>query len=159
MHPVCVVDTHLKHINNSLIPDCLKFLIWRGSPTEKTSYSVRNSHVHLTLTTYPDRDAALTVCHQLRAALHNQRPHLSSIQLATKSRHIITYNAHCLPSALSFFLILGSAPCNLYLLISFDKLHVVDLGIIRQLCDISNKILSPTSLFALSHVMIIANQR
>lgn len=74
-------------------------------------------------------------------------------------RHLIAHIAHEFPPTLSYFGGLGSAPHNLYLIVSFDKLHVLDLGIFRQFCDLTNTVLHLLSSLPLSRVMGIANLR
>lgn len=71
----------------------------------------------------------------------------------------ISYLQYCaeLPPDLACFAGLGSHPNKLYRIISFDKLHVLDLGIIRQYCDLKNSIIQRNSNLPLSRVMSILN--
>lgn len=101
----------------------------------------------------------MTVRHQLDLANHNLARHLSPSHVPCACRHIIAHRANENPPASSSFHGLGSIPCNLYSIISFDKLNVLDLSIARQLCDLSNTVLNMTCTMALSHVMAIENLR
>lgn len=121
--------------------------------------SLRNTVVRLYLTRHTWREPTGTVRHQVLASLHYIHHHLDSVQLALSEKHLISHSAHDLPPALSAFSGLGSTPCNLYRIISFDKLHVVDLGIMRQFCDLTNTILQRISTTPLTKLMSTSNDR
>lgn len=81
------------------------------------------------------RDILDTDRTQLEAAQHNVSSHLPSVSAKGMHDKLIFPYARELPQVLSAFAGLGSAPFNLYRDISFDKLHMMDLGVIRLLCD------------------------
>lgn len=121
--------------------------------------SQRNTHGQLSMVRLPERDPITTVRFQLLLAVHNTKRNLRPLEVLTARRHLIRYSSHDLPPCLSCFAGLGSRPCNLYRVVSFDKLHVSDLGIIRQFCDLSNTVLAKTSQLPLSRTMSIVNLR
>lgn len=95
----------------------------------------------------------------MAVSLHNLHLHLTAAQLAESRRHLVVHSAHDFPPALSCFAGLGFAPCNVYRVVSFDKLHVMDLGIIRQFCDMTKSFLQRASSLPLSRLMSIAKDR
>lgn len=64
---------------------------------------IRNNDCQLSLTLYPARNATVTVCHELTAALQNQRLHLNSVNSSAARRHIISHSALDFPRSFSSF--------------------------------------------------------
>lgn len=86
---------------------------------------------------HAERDPELTVKHQLDIANHNRKRYLSNEHIATCRHHLVSHSAHDVPPFLASFAGLGSYPYHLYRFIDFDKLHVMDLGVTRILCDMT----------------------
>lgn len=91
--------------------------------------------------------------------LHNLAPYIPSNDVANNKRKLILQSAHELPSVLPAFAVLGSAPFNMYKTISFDKLHVVDFGIIRQFCVLVNTVIRRHCYLPPERIMTIVNYR
>lgn len=121
--------------------------------------SIRNQTGQLCPVLYRQRDPTVAVHYQLRASIHNIHRTIPSPELADVKHHLISYNSHEIPPALSSFASLGYHPCNLYGIFSFDKLHLMDLGIRSQFCDLTNTLLQRDSNLPLSHLISIANGR
>lgn len=121
--------------------------------------SRRNTDGDLSSVRLPERDPIRTVRHQLDITIHNKTRHLPPSELLRARRHLIEHSAHELPPVLACFAGLGSIPCNLYRVVTFSKLHVLDLVIIRPFCDLCNTVLARTSPLPLSRTMAIANIR
>lgn len=130
-----------------------------GNRTAIRRISIRNTDAQMSIARHPERDPTLTVRHQLRVASHHMHHNMDNVQLASSRRHLIAFSAHEFPPALSSFAGLGSTPCNLYRIVSFDKLHVVNMGITRQFCDLMHGVLQEASSLPLSRIMSIANER
>lgn len=96
--------------------------------TTRRRVSIRNQTGHLCLVRHRQRDPTVTVRYKLRAAIHNIHRTIPSSELDVK-HHLIAYVDHEFPPAPLSFVGLGSHPCNLYRIFSFDKLHVMDLSI------------------------------
>lgn len=60
---------------------------------------------------------------------------------------------------MSCFACLRSYTCNLYRIVSFHKLHVLDLGIMQKFFDLTNTLLHRASTLHLSRMMAISNAR
>lgn len=67
--------------------------------------------------------------------------------------------SHDLPPALASVAGLGSNPFCLYDIIALEKLHVINLGVIRQFCDLAQVVLRLDSSLPLSKVMGAMNDR
>lgn len=146
----------------SLIPDTLLRV---ALPRKKSNWLRFDAHLFGTTTDiFPSvhthsLNQLLTVRNQLCTARYNIHRNLMNVELSTTRLHLISHSAHDFPPALPAFSGLGSAPYNLYLIVSLDKLHVLDPGIIHPFCDLTNTVLSDTCSLPLSRVMLIANLR
>lgn len=72
-------------------------------------------------------------------------------------QHNIGHSTHYFPPFMACFAGLGSPPYHLYRVISFDKLHVIDLGVTRIFCDFTNTVLQHRSSQPLSRLSNSAN--
>lgn len=97
-----------------------------------------------------ERATCGTVHHQLFVSLHSFHRHLEANQFADVRCHLVGHSAQYFPSALSYFAGLRSTAYSMYRIISFDKLHVLNLGIICEFCDMTNTFLQHASLLPLS---------
>lgn len=105
------------------------------------------------------RDVSVTEQMQLNAARHNCIRSLDTVALSTmKGKLILTY-AHELPPALSDFAGLGAHPFKLYNVIEFHKLQVMDLGLIRQFCDLTSTVIRNHNFLPLTKLMTVLNDR
>lgn len=111
----------------------------------------------LPYTPHSQCDRSVTFRYQLSVILHDLHLHLSLSHVAEYRRHLLSHSTQYFPPDLECFAGLGSAPYNLYRIISFDKLNVLDPGIIRQFCDLTHDYLLRSSSFPLSRIMVIAN--
>lgn len=91
----------------------------------------------------------------------HRRDHIpvSTQSLAASRAHIIAHSAHDFPPVFASFAGIGSMPFNLYRIIYFDKLHVMDLGVIRLFCDMCHILLQKASRSSLTRTMATANSR
>lgn len=101
-----------------------------ANPVRITRRIAPNNSVQLSDGSHPQRDVCVTLRHQLILAKQNQSRRLDTYSISHYILFAISNRAHDFPPALACFTVLGSAPHNLYRIITFDKLHVVDLGII-----------------------------
>lgn len=76
-----------------------------------------------------------------------------------QKRFSVTQSAHDLSPALSCFAGLGSEPRMLYSIIAFDKLHVLDLGLRRQFCGLTNSVIRGHWTLSLTGLMNRINAR
>lgn len=74
-------------------------------------------------------------------------------------RILIDSSAHDLPSSLAFYANLGYHPYNLYRLISFYKLHVLDLGLVKIFYYLTNTFIQKHSSSPISKLITIFNTR
>lgn len=89
-----------------------------------------NTKAEICPATYAPSDVAVTLRLQLRVANYNRSPDGYTHYVKTSRRFLISASTHDLPPAFGCFAGLRSSPYNpLY----FVKLHVVDLGLIRQM--------------------------
>lgn len=105
------------------------------------------------------RNVFHTVASQLTLAHHDLSPSLPPSTTAPLRRQLLLLSAHPYPSAISPFAGLGSPPFNLSRVVSFDKLHVFDIGIIRQYCDLVNTDIKDHTTCSLTRTMGILNDR
>lgn len=73
--------------------------------------------------------------------------------LAGTRYYLIEHNAQELLTVFSIFDSLGSHSCNLYRVLSFETLHVTDLGTTRQFCDFTNTVLQLQCTLHHSHLI------
>lgn len=121
--------------------------------------TVPNITAQLSTDSHPHRDVARTLQHQLCVASHNRYCSLPVASVSASRRFLVASSAHDLPPALGCFAGLGSPPHLLYNIVSFDKLHVIDLGITRQFCDLVNTVIQKHSNLPLSRLMAVLNDR
>lgn len=120
---------------------------------------MKNSQGQLSVTLNPERYPMTTVRHQRSMAIHNLNRYFDNTTLTNILEYLIAHSALAFPPVSPAFACLGSAPCNLNRIVSFDKFNVLDLGVIRQFCDLSNTVLSRISSSSLSRLMGTANLR
>lgn len=126
---------------------------------QKNRRTAQNTPDQLSNYMLEQQDVLLTINHQLLVADHNKQRHLEPNILSSSRRFHISNSAHEFSPAVTFFAVSGSHPNNLYRIISFDKLHVLDLGIIRQYCDLTNSIIQRNYNLPLSRLPSILNDR
>lgn len=100
-----------------------------------------------------------TVRYQLQLVRHNTTNRLDSGTLASNRNYLIKHSSHAFPPAFACFAGLGSAPHNLYRIVAFDKLHVVDVSVTRLLSDHTHAIININGNLPLSLLMTIINDR
>lgn len=71
----------------------------------------------------------------------------------------IAHSAHEFLPTLGYFVGLRSYPFNLYRIISFEKFHVVDLGIKRQFSDLTHHVIRRSAPLPLSRSVNVINGR
>lgn len=74
-------------------------------------------------------------------------------------RRLMSHSDHPYPPGIAAFCVLGSTPFSLYRIISFDKLHVHDLGVLRHFCDLGNTLIKDHTSRSVSRSMGILNDR
>lgn len=127
------------------------------SPSRRRT-SIRNGMAHTSIRSYPERNPVATVHHQLLLAQHRRDgTDVSSALLAEARQHTISHSAHEYPPVYACFAGLGSMPYYLYRVISFDKLHVMDLGVTRLICDVCNTLLQWASRSPLTRLIATGN--
>lgn len=105
-------------------------------PTPTRQHSVSNRVGQLRSDFYSPRPVGNTVTAQLELANHKLHgKELGRNRLLSILSFLIKNSAHDFPSFLASFDGLGSAPFLLFCIIVFDKLHVFDLGLIRNFTD------------------------
>lgn len=97
-----------------------------------------SEHVH------PPLDVPASIQHQLNVARQNISNQLPSSALSASRWFLLSHSAHDIPPALVCFAGLGPAPHHIYNMITFDRVHVLDLGLTRHLCDITNTVIQKT---------------
>lgn len=120
---------------------------------------LRNNALQLSEQLHPCLDVQSTIQRKIRIASHNQRTEMSATEAAALCRTLISESAHELPPAISAFAGLGSSPFNLYNVVSFEKLHVMDLVITRLFRDLVNTFIQHSIMWLLSKLMTIINDR
>lgn len=125
-------------------------------PTRRRTLLV-NIAVQLSLPRHIERDPTVIVKQLLFVSLNHINRHLHSVQFALSRGHLIAKSAPDFPPALLAFSGLGWTPCNSSRIVSFHKLHVVDLGITREFCDLINTVLQPISTTPLTRIRSTAN--
>lgn len=128
-------------------------------PPRNFPISITNSVAQLSSVKQPERDPSHTFLNHLNIGKQTQSRYMSSAQLSTTRYHLITQSAHELLPSLACFLGLTSPAFNLYRIVTFDKLHVIDLGLIKQFCDLTMVIISRDSPLPLTLLMSIQNDR
>lgn len=127
----------------------------------RTQTSQKNRAAQLDRTEHESRPVAETLSCQLETAT-NQRILNNQLQSKTlpESETFLNMNScHAFPPSLSAFDGPGSPPYMLYSTVTFDKLHVMDLGIIRLFCDEVCDVLERKTNFGLSRIISILNER
>lgn len=72
-------------------------------------------------------------------------------------RHLIAMSTHQLSPSMSSFVGFGSEPFQLYNSVSFDNVHLFDLGIIRQFCDCTHSVIRNSCSLQLTRAMALIN--
>lgn len=88
-------------------------------PRRRARLSMRNNDTQLSPIIYPDCNVGITVCSQFTVEKHNIDRAISTGVVSACKQHLIRFSAHDLPSFLSFFVGLGTAPFHLYRIVSF----------------------------------------
>lgn len=94
--------------------------------------NISNTTVQRSMALHEPRNVSLKIYRQLSVAKNKQKRNLDRTILSSSRKFLITKSAHEWPPALECFAGLLSHPYNLYRMISFDKLDLMDLGIIWQ---------------------------
>lgn len=128
-------------------------------PTRRSNSSIRNKLVQLDYKNHAKRSVPNTIRNQLKMAVHKTNPTLSPDQLREIKHFLIMNSAQDFPPALAAFDGLGSAPFLLYVTPSFDKLHVMDLGLIRMFSDLTNTVIQRDRPLPLTRLISILNNR
>lgn len=121
--------------------------------------SRKNTNMELSRTCHPRRSVSRTVRYQLSIAQHNRTQNLDSATLSARRRYLMEHSAHEYPPSLASFAGLGSPPHSLYHIVSYDKLHVLDLGLTRQFCDLAHEVIRSSNNLPLTRLMTIVNNR
>lgn len=124
-------------------------LVWSRPHLMRTLYvrpscglhSIPNTEVQRSSQRYPTRDPTVTVGHQSALVCQAIYRHWTASEVSVARRHLIAHSAHQLPPVLARFVGIESPHCNLYKVITFEKLHVLDLGITRHFCDLFSTII------------------
>lgn len=130
-----------------------------GSPTPHRRTSSVNVSGQLNTDVHNPRNVQRTVSHQLSIAKHDYNSYLDPSTAAYLRRKRLLHSAHSYPPAMASFTGLGLPRFILYCLISFDKLHLVDLGVTRQYCDLVNTVIREHTTRFVSRSMVILNDR
>lgn len=154
----CILQS--RHRNVQKLPQSLPISSFSDEDTTRQTrsrVSIRNQFGQLCTIHHKQRYHTVTVRYQISAAIDNIHRTIPSSELADVKNHLIGYCVHEFPPALSSFECLGFHPCNVYRIVSFDKLQLMDLGITRQLCYLKNTVLRRDYSITLSSLISIAN--
>lgn len=105
-----------------------------------------------------ERDVLETVRHHLQVRECNKHRTDCPNNVSVSRRHLRS-RFHKFPLALASFAEMGSITFNLYNVKCFDKLHVTDMGILRQFCYLKNTFIQNNSGHKMSRLMSTVNQR
>lgn len=81
-----------------------------------------------------------TIFRQMSVGKQNQKINLEATILSSYRKLLIKQRAHEWPQALEYSASSSSHKYKLYRIISLEKLHEMDLGIIRQYCDLNDNV-------------------
>lgn len=118
-----------------------------------------NTNAELSPVLHPQRDVNPSLQHELTVADFNESSISLIGSLKSSRRLLIKHSAHDPPPSLGCFARLGSPQHNLYRMIRFDKLHVLDLGLIRQFCNLTNTLIHTNYILSLARLMATMNDR
>ena len=104
-------------------------------PRGRSNRSTLNTATELYPQLHPPRDVSKTVSMQLIAAINKRETHEDREQVKQAQDYLRRHSAKSYPPSLAAFPGMGSPPFCLYRAISFDRLHVLDIGIIREIHD------------------------
>ena len=155
----CVLPTKLQGCSQTLQYSSDAASSDEDAPRTARRQSIRNSAGERSTRSFPKRSPSKTVGCQLSLGVHATCRHLDAREVKAARDHLINHSAHEYPPALAGFAGLGSSPFHLYTAVSFDKLHVLDLGLTRLYCDHTNSVIRRISDLPVSRAISIANNR
>lgn len=88
---------------------------------------------------------------------HSRNIHVHSV--STAKLFVIKSIANAFLPALGCFVGIGSPPHHLYSKITFDKLHMLDLGLIQPFCGLTNTVIQQNNPLPLSLLIVLLNKR
>lgn len=115
--------------------------------TRRNHSSIREQASKLEHKEYAKRIVSETIRNQLQIAIQKQSPTLSADDLRHVKHFLIFNSAQDFSPALAAFDGLGSPPFLLYVVPTYDKLYVMDLGLIRMFFDVANTVIQRNLLF------------
>lgn len=121
--------------------------------------SSRNTNGQLDTYLHEKRKVAVTVQIRINISRNTISPFISQSATASLRLHLLINSAHDLPTVMAAFSGLCSTPFSVYDEIAFDTLHVVNLGVMRQVCDMADVVLRLQTTLPLNKVMEVVNNR
>lgn len=157
----CTIPTRTLNINASTPPNAnlsatgsIARTTYNDTPRWSSGLHSRpNTEAQQFSKLFPMRDPTVTVGNQLALVRHAIYSHLTSLEVSAAHRYRIAHGTHELPSELSSFAGLVYLPCSLYKVITFDKMHFLDVDIARHFCDMINTIIKNQSALPLSRII------
>lgn len=121
--------------------------------------SIRNKEQQLYSLFYPPRDVSKALRNRLGMESQNRNGTISQQSVTEKRNYLIMHTAQDLSPSIADFEGLLSYSFNVYKAVTYDKLHLMDLGLIRFFCDQANAVIQHHNHLPLARLIHTINQR